>query len=134
MAAALWFRSVDGALRTIAACEAMNVIRMGQIQWRQKSSVRCITSSGSSDSCVAPAPWKPNHPRTNSICDRSKVPAHRWPLSPADPQQRWLTFVCNHAQVVVACDFFVVVTTTFRTLYVLVIMELGSMSVISGSS
>jgi putative transposase len=47
-------------------------------------------------------------------------------VRPPDPQQRWLTFVRNHAQVVVACDFFVVVTATFRTLYVLVIMELGT--------
>jgi putative transposase len=37
-----------------------------------------------------------------------------------------LTFVRNHAQVIVACDFFVVVTAIFRTLYVFVMMELGS--------
>jgi transposase InsO family protein len=43
-----------------------------------------------------------------------------------DPKQRWLTFVHNHANVIVACDFFVVVTATFRTLYVFVIMELGT--------
>jgi hypothetical protein len=42
-----------------------------------------------------------------------------------DPRQRWLTFVHNHAQAIVACDFFVVFTAQFRTLYVLVIMELG---------
>jgi putative transposase len=42
-----------------------------------------------------------------------------------DPCQRWLTFVHNHAQAIVACDFFVVVTARFRILYVLVIMELG---------
>ena len=49
----------------------------------------------------------------------------RPPRTP-DPKQRWLTFVRNHAQVIVACDFFVVVTATFRTLYVFVTMELGS--------
>ena len=43
-----------------------------------------------------------------------------------DPKQRWLTFVRNHAKAIVACDFFVVVTATFRTLYVFVIMELGT--------
>jgi hypothetical protein len=43
-----------------------------------------------------------------------------------DPIQRWLTFVHNHAKVIVACDFFVVVTATFRSLYVFVIMELGT--------
>jgi transposase InsO family protein len=42
-----------------------------------------------------------------------------------DPSQRWLTFVHNHAQAIVACDFFVVFTARFRILYVLVIMELG---------
>jgi putative transposase len=40
--------------------------------------------------------------------------------------QRWRTFVRNHAQVIVACDFCVVVTATFRLLYVLVVMELAT--------
>ena len=48
------------------------------------------------------------------------------PSAHADPKQRWLTFVHNHAKVIVACDFFVVVTATFRTLYVFVILELGT--------
>jgi putative transposase len=39
------------------------------------------------------------------------------------PSQRWRTFVRNHAQAIVACDFCVVVTATFRQLYVFVIME-----------
>jgi putative transposase len=37
--------------------------------------------------------------------------------------QRWRTFVRNHAQAIVACDFCVVVTATFRLLDVFVIME-----------
>ena len=48
------------------------------------------------------------------------------PRRPPDPKQRWLTFIHNHAKVIVACDFFVVVTASFRTLYVFVIMELGT--------
>ncbi len=48
------------------------------------------------------------------------------PVRTPDPKQRWLTFVHNHAQVIVASDFFVVVTATFRTLYVSVILELGT--------
>jgi transposase InsO family protein len=48
------------------------------------------------------------------------------PVRTPDPKQRWLTFVHNNAKVIVACDFFVVVTATFRTLYVFVIMELGT--------
>ena len=52
------------------------------------------------------------------------------PVRRPDSKQRWLTFVRNHAQVMVACDFFVVVTATFRTLYVFVIMELGTRRVL----
>jgi putative transposase len=48
------------------------------------------------------------------------------PVRTPDPKQRWLTFVHNHAKGIVACDFFGVVTATFRTLYVFVIMELGT--------
>ena len=39
------------------------------------------------------------------------------------PSQRWRTFVRNHAQAIIACDFCVVVTVTFRLLYVFVVME-----------
>jgi putative transposase len=35
------------------------------------------------------------------------------PCRKPDPSQRWLTFVRNHAQAMVACDFFVVVTARF---------------------
>jgi len=52
------------------------------------------------------------------------------PARTPDPKQRWLTFIHNHAQVIVACDFFVVVTATFRTLYVFVMMELGTRRVL----
>ena len=61
-----------------------------------------------------------------SPCTVGKYLRTGGPVRMPDPKQRWLTFVRNHAQAVVACDFFVVVTATFRTLYVLVIMELGS--------
>ena len=50
---------------------------------------------------------------------------HR-PVHTPDPKQRWLTFVRNHAKVMVACDFFVVITAAFRTLYVFVVIEIGS--------
>ena len=39
--------------------------------------------------------------------------------------QRWVRFVRNHAQGLLACDFFVAVTASFRVLYVFVIMEVG---------
>jgi putative transposase len=40
--------------------------------------------------------------------------------------QRWSTFIRNHAKSIVACDFCVVVTATFRLLYVLVVIEHAS--------
>jgi putative transposase len=42
------------------------------------------------------------------------------------PSQRWRTFVRNHAQAIVACDFCMVITATFKTLYVFVVMEHAS--------
>src|SRR6516164_10482300 len=52
------------------------------------------------------------------------------PVRTPDPKQRWLTFVRNHAKVMVACDFFVVITAAFRTLYVFVVMEIGSRQIL----
>ena len=44
---------------------------------------------------------------------------------PAQPRgdQRWSTFLKNHAKAILACDFFVAVTATFRMLYVFVVIE-----------
>jgi putative transposase len=40
--------------------------------------------------------------------------------------QRWSTFLKNHATAILACDFFIAVTATFRMLYVFVVIEHGS--------
>ncbi len=40
--------------------------------------------------------------------------------------QAWSTFVRNHARGVLACDFFVTVTATFRVFYVFVVLEVGT--------
>ena len=51
------------------------------------------------------------------------------PTAPKQPKmtsQRWMTLVQNHAKAIIACDFFIAVTATFRLVYVFVIMELGS--------
>jgi transposase InsO family protein len=55
-----------------------------------------------------------------------------WPWSPNNNDQkrlstqRWATFVRNHADAIVACDFMIAVTARFRFVYVLVLLELGS--------
>jgi hypothetical protein len=40
--------------------------------------------------------------------------------------QRWSTFLKNHATATLACDFFIAVTATFRMLYVFVVIEHGT--------
>ena len=40
--------------------------------------------------------------------------------------QRWATFLTNPAKAILACDFFVAVTATFRLLYVFVVIEHSS--------
>src|SRR5580765_5728099 len=47
---------------------------------------------------------------------------------PGQPRgdQHWSTFLKNHAKAILACDFFVAVTATFRLLYVFVVIEHGS--------
>jgi putative transposase len=47
---------------------------------------------------------------------------------PGQPRgdQRWCTFLKNHARAILACDFFIAVTATFRMLYVFVVIEHGT--------
>jgi len=42
--------------------------------------------------------------------------------------QDWSTFVRNHVRGILACDFFVVVTATFRVFYVFIVLEVGCRS------
>ena len=50
------------------------------------------------------------------------------PMRPGMPRgdQRWSTFLKNHARAIIACDFFITVTATFRMLYVFVVIEHGT--------
>ena len=58
-------------------------------------------------------------PRTVSMYLRSCKPR-------GSSGQRWQTFIRNHAQAIVACDFLISVTASFRVVYVFVAMEIGS--------
>jgi transposase InsO family protein len=51
---------------------------------------------------------------------------HRPPPFNGPQSQAWSTFVRNHARDVLACDFFVTVTATFRLLYVFVVLDVGT--------
>src|SRR6266852_2271806 len=44
--------------------------------------------------------------------------------------QHWRTFIHNHADSLVACDFLVAFKARFRVLYVLVVMEVGSRQIL----
>jgi transposase InsO family protein len=46
------------------------------------------------------------------------------------PAQRWATFVRNHAQAVLACDFFIAVTARFRVLYVFVVLDVSTRRIV----
>jgi len=55
----------------------------------------------------------------------SKYLPKRPPRQPGG-DQRWSTFLKNHATAILACDFFIAVTATFRMLYVFVVIEHGT--------
>src|SRR5271168_3122675 len=55
-------------------------------------------------------------------------PDHRGPRRTSS--QHWKTFVGTHAHSIVACDFLVVVTARFRTLYVFLLMEVGTRRIV----
>jgi transposase InsO family protein len=56
---------------------------------------------------------------------RRYVPPHTPPRLRTG-SQAWRTFVRNHAAAVLACDFFVAVTVTFRVVYVFVVLDVAT--------
>jgi putative transposase len=56
---------------------------------------------------------------------RRYMPPRGRPLNRVS-SHRWSTFVRNHAGAVLACDFFVTITARFRTLYVFVVLDVGT--------
>ena len=55
--------------------------------------------------------------------DGEQVPTPRRPRGRPRGDLRWSTFLRLHAQGIIACDFFVAVTATFRVRYVFVVIE-----------
>jgi putative transposase len=113
-------RLAQGGLRALLAMEVASwtaadserAARADPTDGRRES--RVGFKSGSRTSCklglrVSPRPVAKYMPRP----------------APGRPRggQRWSTFLRNHARDVIACDFLVAVTTTFRVLYVLVVIE-----------
>ena len=73
IAASLWFRSVEGALQTVAGYEAMHAIRKGQIRWLPKGMLSVRSNSSSGSSALSPdhrsRRFNPRH--LHAVCDRS---------------------------------------------------------------
>ena len=67
--------------------------------------------------------------RVSARTVRHYLPESRGPRGGVS-SQRWSTFVRNHAQAILACDFMVAVTARFRLLYVFVIMEVGTRRIV----
>jgi putative transposase len=55
---------------------------------------------------------------------RAYWPSQILPTRPRPASQSWNTFIHNHAQAIVACDFMLAITARFRVLYVLLLMEI----------
>jgi putative transposase len=68
------------------------------------------------------------------LCVSSRTVRRYMPQSgrPRDrmSSHRWSTFVRNHAEAMLACDFFVTITATFRTLYVFVVLDVGTRRIV----
>jgi putative transposase len=60
---------------------------------------------------------------------RRYMPSRTTPR-PTTSSQTWSTFVRNHARSVLACDFFVAVTATFRVVYVFMVLDVGTRRIV----
>jgi putative transposase len=60
---------------------------------------------------------------------RRYMPKHGRPRDRVS-SQRWSTFVRNHAGAMLACDFFITITAGFRTLYVFVVLDIGTRRIV----
>jgi putative transposase len=66
------------------------------------------------------------------ICVSPRTVRKYWPKQPSGTggrrtsSQPWRTFIQNHAQGIVACDFLIAITVRFQVLFVFLVMEVGS--------
>jgi len=60
-----------------------------------------------------------------AVCERTVARYLRRLRRRGDPGKRWLTFLQNHREVIVALDFFTVPTVTFKLLYCFFVIEHG---------
>ena len=74
------------------------------------------------------APVEAWHSRVASDCEA--LLAHGGAPRTGARSQLWSTFVRNHANAILACDFFVSVTATFRLVYVFVVLDVGTRRIV----
>ena len=68
--------------------------------------------------------WRTTETRFHRLrANRSQAPKSR--PTPRRSGKRWLTFLANHREVIVAFDFFTVPTLTFQLLYSFLVIEHG---------
>jgi putative transposase len=63
---------------------------------------------------------------------RAYWPSQIRPTRPRPASKSWQTFIRNHAQAIVACDFMVASTACFRVLYKFRLIEIGSRRILHG--
>jgi transposase InsO family protein len=69
-------------------------------------------------------PAQAGDPRVSS--NGEALHTHRCSVQEGARSQTWSTFVRNHASAVIASDFFVAITATFRVLYVFLVLDVGT--------
>ena len=84
-----------------------------------RARTRCGVKSASPTSCCSSWAFGSHREPCASTCRSG-------PRASPRGDQRWSTFLKNHATAILACDFFVAVTATFRMLYVFVVIEHGT--------
>ena len=126
----------EGPKRTLGVIAAISACQEGDATTQRLIAVSLISSRCTRpDSSVANSSGSVlfgcvaiKAPPTNKIS--SPTPPISGPGKRVPPQ-RWMTFVRNHAQAIVAYDFFIVVTASFRVLHVFVLLEVATRRIVA---